>query len=320
MGIQSKIMKQTKGEAVKTDNENMDVLMKAIKAVHSVAVNSSSVTEADLTRQRKEQEFFSKLITPSSKINVEKFNVGEVPAEWIKPDFAHGDRAIILYCHGGGYTCGNLNLARILAGKMALSTGLEVLSFAYRLAPENPYPAAIEDALEVWNYLMYMGFGASDIILAGDSAGGNLALELCINLKNNGRMIPRGLILMSPWTDMTMSGQSYKTCKEKDPTITAEYIDAVREAYAGKKAKFERPEYSPLFADLKNMPPAIIQVGSNEVLRSDSEMLAKKLRESGSFVRIEVYKGGWHVFQQMPLGISARAMDEIRGFTDSIIR
>jgi len=303
----------------KTKNE-MDLLMRTVKAVHSLAVKGDFVSPEDLERQRSSQDRFSKLITPSKQIKYEGFDINGIPAEWSVPEFPHRKKHVIMYCHGGGYTCGNLNLARILAGKMALSTGLEVLSFAYRLAPENPYPAAIEDALEVWNYLMYMGFGASDIILAGDSAGGNLALELCINLKNNGRMLPRGLILMSPWTDMTMSGQSYKTCKEKDPTITAEYIDAVREAYAGKKAQFERPEYSPLFADLKNMPPAIIQVGSNEVLRSDSEMLAKKLRESGSFVRIEVYKGGWHVFQQMPLGISARAMDEIRGFTDSIIR
>ena len=306
----------------KRDNQSddMDLLMHVIKTMHSFAVKGDYVSPEDLERQRSAQDRFCRLVTPSKGIEYKGFEIDGIPAEWSIPEFPHHKKHIILYCHGGGYTCGNLNYARILSGKLALNTGFEVLSFAYRLAPENQYPAAIEDAMKVWDYLMYRGYGASDVIIAGDSAGGNMALEICISLKDMERKMPRALILMSPWTDMSMSGSSYKVWKEKDPMLNEDYIKAVRGAYAGEKADFKNPSLSPLFADLNGLPQTMIQVGSNEILRSDSESLAKKLRQCGILARLEVYKGGWHVFQQMPLPISARAMKEIGDFTGEIIR
>ena len=169
--------------------DDLGPMMRAIKAVHSISDHTSTTPE-DLERQRAGQELFARLVTPSIGIRNDSLTVGTIPAEWVSLEHGHDRRHAVLYCHGGGYTCGQLGYARILASKLALATGFDVLSFEYRLAPEHPFPAAIEDALAVWDYLMYMGYGARDVIVAGDSAGGNLALELALKLKEQGRAQP----------------------------------------------------------------------------------------------------------------------------------
>ena len=254
--------------------DDLGPMMRAIKAVHSISDHTSTTPE-DLERQRAAEELFARLVTPGIGIRSDSLTVGSIPAEWVSLEHGHDRRHAVLYCHGGGYTCGQLGYARILASKLALATGFDVLSFEYRLAPEHPFPAAIEDAVAMWDYLMYMGYGARDVIVAGDSAGGNLALELALKLKEQGRAQPRGLVLFSPWTDMTASGKSYRTCKTLDPMLTMEYIAAVREAYTGPDADWTRPCYSPLFADLRGLPPTLVQVGTNEILKSDSERLVE---------------------------------------------
>jgi len=305
----------------------MDLLMKAIKAVHDTFSSDASEAES-LERQRRSQEKFSKLITPAVSVKYDRIDIHSgyknktIPAEWAIPEFPHRSDKIIMYCHGGGYTCGGLGYAGILAGKLASHTGLEVISFEYRLAPENPYPAAIEDATSVWNYLMYLGYGAKDIIVAGDSAGGNLALELTLILKAQRRQLPNSLVLMSPWTDMTVTASSYDKYKDVDPLLTREYVLGVRKAYSGGELDeeiYKTPEFSPLYAELTNMPPAFIQVGSNEILRSDSEDLYKKLKKNNCVCRLEVYSGGWHVFQQMPTSKASQALDDIKEFIDARI-
>ena len=295
------------------EGEKLGPLMRAIKAVHHVAASGSTKPE-DLARQRASQDLFARLVTPVIGIRTEPLTLGEMNAEWVRPEFAHPGRKAILYCHGGGYTCGSLEYARILAGKLALSAGLDVLSFAYRLAPEHPYPAAQEDAMIAWNYLMHLGYGARDVFLAGDSAGGNLALTLTLRLKELNRFLPSALILMSPWTDMTSSGESYRTCLKIDPLLSPAYIQSVKEAYGGAEADFEDPRFSPLFGDLSGMPPVLLQVGSNEILRSDSELLHRSLRGQGGFSRLEVYEQCWHVFQQMPTHQARLAMEAIGHF------
>lgn len=308
--------------------EHMDLLMKAIKAVHSSLGTSDVDVAESLNHQRKSQERFSKLITPAVSVRYERSDIHSgiknqtIPAEWAIPEFAHRNDKIILYCHGGGYTCGGLGYAAILAGKLANHTGLKVLGFEYRLAPENPYPAAIEDATSVWNYLMYMGYGAKDIFIAGDSAGGNLAMELILILKAQKRQLPLGLILMSPWTDMTATLPAYEKYKDVDPLLTKEYVLGVRKAYAGgiyEEDIYKTPEFSPLFADLSGFPPTFIQVGSNEILRGDSEELYKKLKKQNINCRLETYNGGWHVFQQMPTQKSSKALDDVKEFIDARI-
>lgn len=299
-------------------SEKNDPVMRAVKAVHSISTAGDSVAPEDLKRQRDGQDVFSKLATPIIEVTGEVIDISGMPAEWARPTFAHSKETIILYCHGGGYTCGSLNYARVLGTKLALNTGFETLFFEYRLAPENPYPAAIEDAVLAWDYLMKYGYGAKNVIVAGDSAGGNLALELCLKLKEQGRMMPKALILFSPWTDMTVTNETYKTHLEMDPMLTPEYVKAVRGAYAGGNVDFSRPEFSPVFADLSGFPKTLIQVGSHEILLGDSTLLAEKLKEYEIPVKLEIFENGWHVFQQMPLKRARMAMKAVGEFTQNL--
>ncbi len=294
-----------------------DPFMKALKAMNQISTGQTSLTKEDLKRQRSSMERASRLATPPLGISTEKRSIGGIEAEWIRPDFIHDPTQIILYCHGGGYTCGGIGYARILASKLALHTGTDVLSFAYRLAPEHPYPAAFEDALTVWDDLMYQGCGASSVILAGDSAGGNLALTLMQHLLAAGRKTPQALLLFSPWTDMTVSAPSYQTHKEEDPILSYEYIVSVRNAYAGD-ADVANPRFSPLFGDFSGFPPTLIQVGEYEILQDDSTRLAEKINEAGGRATLQTYEGGWHVFQQMPVPLATQAMRDVGGYVQGI--
>ena len=300
--------------------DDLGPMMRAIKAVHSISDHTSTTPE-DLERQRAAEELFARLVTPGIGIRSDSLTVGSIPAEWVSLEHGHDRRHAVLYCHGGGYTCGQLGYARVLASKLALSTGCDVLSFEYRLAPEAPYPSAIDDALRVWDYLMYMGIGARDVIVAGDSAGGNLALELALAVKAQGRSQPCALVLMSPWTDMTMQGASYQKCAALDPMLTHDYIDSCRTAYRGANStlEWEDPSLSPLFADLRGLPPTLIQVGTNEILKSDSINLAKAMTEQEVYAVLEVYPECWHVFQQMPIPHAAQAMESIGRFVQKIL-
>ena len=293
-------------------NPRMDPLMRALKALHS-AGSPDAMTPEELEHQRRNQELLGRLTAPMAGMDYEEFSIGTMPAAWMRLKAPHGNRRVILYCHGGGYTSGNLGYSRVLSSKLAHVTGYDVLSFEYRLAPEHPYPAAVEDALRAWDYLMYLGYGAENVTAAGDSAGGNLALVLCTRLKAAGRRLPRALLLMSPWTDMTMSGASYRERAESDPMLTAEYIEAVRSAYAGGQ-DYRSPELSPLLGDLRGFPPALIQVGDHEILYSDSAALQEALHRAQVPCRLEVSEGMWHVFQMFPVKKAAAAMESAARF------
>lgn len=298
--------------SAKAEAKRLAPMMKALKAIHSAA-SPESMSPDDLERQRKGQELLGRLVTPMVGMSWEPFDLSGMAAAWVRPDRGHDRRHAVLYCHGGGYTSGNLGYSRPIASKLAGVTGFEVLSFEYRLAPEHPYPAAVEDALKAWDYLMYLGYGARDIVVAGDSAGGNLALVLAHRLKAAGRRLPGALILMSPWTDMTASGRSYQERAELDPSLTQDYIQAVRAAYAGGE-DWTDPGLSPLFGDLRGFPPVLIQAGTNEILLSDSVRLRDRLVAAGVPCRLEVWRGMWHVFQMFPIKRASEAMDSIGRF------
>ena len=289
-----------------------EAMMTALKAIHSAASPDSMDVE-DLARQRKGQEVLGHLMSPPIGFSWEPFSLGEMPMAWVRPERGHDRSKVILYCHGGGYTSGNLGYARVLASKMAGATGCEVLAFQYRLAPEFPYPAALKDALEAWEYLMHQGWGAKDVILAGDSAGGNLALELTLALKEEGRFQPGRLVLFSPWTDMSASGDSYTQREELDPMLTNRYIQSVRSAYA-PNADYRHPKLSPLFADLSGLPPTLIQVGEREILYSDSERLRNALTTAGVPCVLQSWPDMWHVFQMFPLKSAGEAMTAVADF------
>ncbi|MBR3636869.1 MAG: alpha/beta hydrolase [Lachnospiraceae bacterium] len=312
----------------------MSPLMKAVKSIHSVSSSGDSIDLEDIKKQRSSQDLFGSISTLSKDIVVQELSPRGIPAEWVFPEFKHDKDRVVFYCHGGGYTCGSLKYARVIASKLAVHTGIPVMSFEYSLAPEHPYPAALEDALVIWNYIMQLGFGAREVIVVGDSAGGNLALELILKLKSQKRIPPKGLVLMSPWTDMTMSGETYETCKDIDPLLTKEYIQTCRYSFVGLNEKYNEeetkikideadldyanPDFSPLFADLEGFPPTLIQVGSNEILKSDSIRLYEKLLSLGVPAVLEEYDDAWHVFQMMPLKKAVIAMDSIGRFVDGL--
>ena len=294
-----------------------DPLMIAIKAINSIG--GKSLTEEDLKRQRSAMERAGKLAAPTSDVTVEEFKVKNIACEWVKPDFAHNPQYVILYAHGGGYTCGGLGYARILAAKLAVATGFSVVSFEYRLAPEHKYPAPLEDGMKIWKYLMEKGYEPNKVLLAGDSAGGNLVLCMTMKLIKEELVSPKGLILFSPWTDMTATSKSYEKYKEKDPILTKEYVEGVRNAFVGEDVDFADPKYSPLYGDFTSFPPIFIMVGRNEILLEDSVQLQKKILKAGGEAIIDIEKDGWHVYQQMPLPIATRAMKRVADYVSNII-
>ena len=197
--------------------------------------------------------------------------------------------------------CGIGTITLVMARQAGRAIGAEVI------------PAAVEDAVKAWDYLMYQGYGARDVVVAGDSAGGNLALVLTHLLKEAGRRLPRALILLSPWTDMTASGKSYQERAAIDPVLTVNYIHAVRDAYA-RDQDWSDFRLSPLFGDLKDFPPTLIQAGSSELLLSDSIRLRDRLVQAAVPCRLEVWTDLWHVFQMFPMKKATEAMESIGRF------
>ncbi len=289
-------------------------LMQVIKRMHGLVENP------DLEKHRQSQDYIGSILGNSKEVTYTEVDMDGVRGEWVSVNRPHMRKYVILYCHGGGYSTGSCLYGRTITSKLATAASIDVLGFDYRLAPEHPCPAALEDALKVWDYLMLLGYGARDVILAGDSAGGNLALVLTLKLKAERRFLPRGLVLMSPWTDLTASGRSYRTKAEVDPVLDAEYIDRMTKAYIPEGENLENPLISPLFGDFEGFPPVYIQVGENEILLSDSVELHKKLQKAGVPAKLDRFKGMWHVFQMSPFRTAADAMEKSAEFICDICR
>ena len=286
--------------------------MRLLKAVHSMG-EPESFTPEDLEKQRRSQDALGNMAASMSGLVWEPFTLAGMDAAWMRLSREHRRRRVILYCHGGGYTSGGLGFSKVLASKLTRATGMDTLAFDYRLAPEHPYPAAVEDALTAWGHLESLGIAPGDIVLAGDSAGGNLALVLCLKLRGAGRGLPGALLLMSPWTDMTASGESLRGRAGIDPVLTPEYMYAVREAYAGGLDPSDCL-LSPLFADFAGFPPALIQVGTHEILYSDAERLAERMLAAGADCRLEVWENMWHDFQMYPSKTASNAIQNMAHF------
>lgn len=305
---------RTKKKDPETRNQNM---MAMIRKVHGMIENP------DIERHRQSQDYVGALLGNSKDILIRSVDIQGMEGEWVSVNRAHMKKYIILYCHGGGYSTGSSLYARTLTTKLAASTSMDVLCFDYRLAPENPYPAALEDAMKAWNYLMLLGYGARDVIIAGDSAGGNMALSLVLKLKEEERLLPRGLVLMSPWTDLTSSGKTHQSRAEVDPVLDAAYLERMVKGYVGgqeENAELKDPMISPLFGDFTAFPPTYIQVGDNEILLSDSTMLHKKMVQENVSVKLDIFKGMWHVFQMSPLKTAYDAMEKNAEFIYDICR
>ncbi len=282
-------------------------LMNLVKRVHGLVENS------DIEKQRQSQDQIGALVSSTKDIDYREITIDGMEAEWVSVNKPHIKKYVILHCHGGGYSTGSSLYARTLTSKLAEGTLMDVLCFDYRLAPEFSYPAAVEDAMKAWNYLMTRGYGAENVVVTGDSAGGNLALVLTLKLLQEERALPAGLFLMSPWTDMTCSGKSFETKAELDPVLDREYIKKIIEAYApGQDLK--NPMISPLFGDFHGFPQTYIQVAENEILLSDSLRLHQALGDANVPASIDICPKMWHVFQMSPVKSAKVAMDKAAEF------
>ncbi len=288
----------------KKRNEN---LMHLIKRVHGLVDNP------DIEKHRQSQDHIGAILTNTRELHYQETEIEGLYGERVSVNRPHMKKYLILHCHGGGYSTGSSLYARTLTSKLAMASSMDVICFDYRLAPEHPYPAATEDAMKVWDHLMLLGYGARDIILTGDSAGGNLALSLVLKLKEQGRLLPRGIVLMSPWTDLTSSGESFETKASVDPVLDRGYIDRMVEAYASGQ-ELTDPLVSPLFGNFSGFPPTYIQAGANEILLSDSQRLYQAFVDYNVPVKLDVYPGMWHVFQMSPVKASKKALDQIAEF------
>ena len=267
--------------------------------LHRTLQRVISATNINLTvqEQRTEMDVLARrgIRTPRG-VTVRTVQAGGVHSEWITPVEADPSRTI-LYLHGGGYCICSLDTHRGLASRLALAARARVLTIDYRLAPENPFPAALEDALSAYRWLLALGIPANRIAVGGDSAGGGLTLSTTVSLREAGDPLPATLCLISPWTDLTLSGESHRTRKSVDPIFGGETGSLeFGPAYLGVHDP-ANPLISPLFADLHGLPPTLIHVGSDEILLDDSTRLVEKARQAGVNVSIEIWQGMWHVFQ-----------------------
>ncbi len=250
------------------------------------------VNGCSLATTRAGQDKLGELITLTrrTKVTYRKHHFSGFCAEWITPRQLTR-RGVILYLHGGGYVAGNLEYAKGFGTVLAERYGIRVFCPAYRLAPEFPFPAAVEDACESFEYLLNCGFLPQEILLAGESAGGGLIFSLCLARKGQHKSLPAGILAISPWSDLTASGTSYIENKEKDPSMSLERLNFYANCYTKDRTN---PLVSPLFGDLTGLPPCRIFVGGDEIMLDDARLLHQKLLDSNVDSKLTVSEGMWH--------------------------
>ena len=220
-----------------------------------------------------------------------------MPALWVTPKTVDVPDGVILHLHGGAYVSGGLLQCRRLISPICAGASVRALTFCYRLAPKYQYPAQLEDALRAYDYLLAQGCAPRQIALAGESAGGNLALALVKKLLERGDEPPAGLALLSPWTDLAQQGESYRTLKDVDATLNTRELMGCACLYCGSRKRLLTPEISPVYGDFTGFPPTLIHCGTHEILLSDAEGLEKAMRRDGVSVQLVRWEGMCHVFQ-----------------------
>lgn len=272
----------------------------------------------DVEKSRKDLEGQVFLFKTPRRVKVEPVSIDGMPAEWLLPKGCHIDR-VIVYLHGGSYNAGSLRTHRGLAARIGINSNSSVLVLDYRLAPENPFPAAIEDVVSVYRWLLEVqGFHSRNIIISGDSSGGGLALASLLKFKEEDLSLPAAAICLSPWIDLAITGESIKTLAKEEIMNTERELKESAEIYA-KGQSVKHHLISPLYADLSGLPPLLIQTGTKEILLDDSTRFTQKAVEQGVTVDLDLWDGMFHVFQifgnLMPE--SKKALKKIGEFAES---
>lgn len=240
------------------------------------------------------QAWIGGLVFSSFGIKVKRDNFSGIPGAIFTPRKNVNTKSIIFYLHGGGYCFGSsLTTHKVGLTKLAKQTRSVCYSVDYRLAPEHQYPAALDDALTAWKHIVSQNRNCN-IILAGDSAGGGLGLALMMYLRDNNEQLPDGLVLFSPWTDLTCSGETYETKAKYDPMFSTNMPKDSANIYVPEDVKKTDPYVSPLYGNFTNLPRTLVLVGDNEILLDDSRLFAQKAVESGVDIEIDIWPSMFH--------------------------
>jgi monoterpene epsilon-lactone hydrolase len=266
------------------------------------------VQDVDVQSTRKRLDFFAGMVPIASGVHVRKDTIAGLHSEWLTPDGSPDDK-LLLYWHGGAYVMGSCASHRPCVSHIAREAGIRALVPEYRLAPEYPFPAAVEDSVRLYRALLEQGYEAKNIAIAGDSAGGGLCVAMLLSLRDQGVELPAAAGLLSPWLDLSGQGESMTTRVGQDPWFNPEDLPHVT-AYYCSDSELTDPLVSPVFAQAAGLPPTLIQVGDDELLLSDSERLAENMRASGGAIEIDVWPGMWHVWQ-MFIGLMPESRDAV---------
>ena len=266
-----------------------------LKNIIDAKLKNRYTANKTIDQLRKETKDAGNIIPLPKNTKFKRVSVGNIDAEWITCREFETDK-IFMFMHGGGYYRGSIASTRATVARISAEAKVRCLSIEYRLAPEYPFPAAIDDTYTAYNWLLKEGFKPKNIIVSGQSAGGGLCLALLLKLKENFFSQPRGAVALSPWTDLTQSGKTMKINADIDPVISKKYLDRMANLYLAKTPN-TTPLASPFYGELSGLPPLLVQVGSAETMLDDSRRFAKKAKEAKVDVQIEVYKDmfhGWH--------------------------
>jgi len=290
----------------------IDRVVARIQAVYGRWNRSTSVEQM---RKDWDALFWSDAVS----VGTESVDADGVDAGWISAAGAHRDR-VLIYFHGGGYKMGSVISHQDLMARLSGAAACRVLGVNYRLLPEHGFPAPVEDACAVYGWVLEQGIAPENIVFAGDSAGGGLAAATLIALRDRGRRLPAAGVMLSAWTDLEARGASYETRAQADPIHQRAMILMLARQYLGASGNPRDPLASPLHGDLRGLPPLLLQVGDRETGLDDSRMFADKARAAGVEVRLEVWDGMIHVFQQFAAELpeARRAIANIGGFLNSI--
>jgi epsilon-lactone hydrolase len=277
----------------------------AFKETVSFLRSLTTTVAPTLEQQRAQLDAVGAMFAVPDGVEITPVEIAGVSCERHSPTGAIGN-GLVMYVHGGGYTGGSLDSHRSLVARIAVATGREVVAVDYRLAPEHPFPSALDDVVAVYRRLVGSGLQPDDLVLAGDSAGGGLATALLLRLRDEGDPLPSGAVLLSPWMDLTLTADAITTAAAADPMLTAEALARSADAYA--HADLRNPLVSPLYADPTGLPPLLILVGTAEILVDDSRSFAERAAAAHVHIDLDVEDGMihvWPIFEGIPESIAA---------------
>ena len=277
---------------------------------------TQSVYLHELFRTTYSPEFYEDVGDISNIMKDPSFSITSVDANGVDAFWMDNDSEnVLLYIHGGAYVYGSPLQPQPFAVSALSESNLNILTIDYRMVPEHPFPAGLDDSKAAYRYLLEQGFSPEKIVVSGDSAGGGLILGTMLALRDEGEQLPAALALMAPWSDLSLSGDSYNSLKNEDRILSRDTLSWPAELYVGDDS-YQNPYISPINGNFEDFPPVLIQVGNREVFLSEGAMVAQKMKSDGVDVNLEVWECMWHIFQANPIPEAKDALTNMAMFFD----